>query len=99
MDLCTPRSGAHARALAQIGPELALQSVPPGTWRVTAEIYMHVLSTPAWLWLDDFCADLHHFLTGTSHDGVLVSFVLAASCGWRLRSRIGLRPQLALINV
>jgi hypothetical protein len=99
MDLCTPRSGAHARALAPIGPELALQSVPPGTWRVTAEIYMHILSTPACLWLYGFWADLHHFLAGTSYEGVLVSFMLAAPCGLRLRSQIRLRRPVALINV
>ncbi len=99
MDLCTPRSGAHARALAPIGQELALQSVPPGTWKVTAEILMQVLSTPAWLWLYGFSADLHHFLAGTSYYSVLVFLLLAAPCGWRLRSRIGLRRQLALINV
>ena len=99
MDLCTPRSGASARALAPIGQELALQSKSAGIWSVMAEIYMHILSTPALLWLYGFCADLHHFLAGTSYYSFLLSLVLTASCGLRLRSRIGLRRQLALINV
>ena len=98
MDICTPRSGASARALVQIRQELALHSESAGTYQVTAEIYMHVLSTPAWLGLYGFYADLHHFLAGTSYHVILVSLVLAAPCGWCLRSLIGLRHPLALIN-
>ena len=46
MDLCTPRSGARAQALAPIGQELALQSESAGTDRVMAEIDSWPAVTP-----------------------------------------------------